>query len=254
MKRLVLFICLVSMAFGVRAATKYRDFTSADGKTIRAAVKAYDAKKKIVTIERDNRKTAKVPITVFSEADQAYIMEWDAAKGFSSDRSLKVTCDKKRVDQRKEKEWRDVRFVGGGSEKTLLKETSFESLVFDVQFRNMNKSALKNIRMEYIVYYEQSEISINEEPVAVQNVLKEEIPVPVLDAGKNVVVSTKPVEVYHDNINAVDWADGSVYIGGEGEIHGFRARLYMKMPSGNEIMREFSYPEKLSDAKFPWKD
>lgn len=34
MKRLILFVYLMAMVSGVQAATQYRDFTSAEGKTI----------------------------------------------------------------------------------------------------------------------------------------------------------------------------------------------------------------------------
>jgi ribosomal protein S28E/S33 len=66
--------------------------------------------------------------------------------------------------------------------------------------------------------------------------------------------STKPVEVYHDNIAQKNWVSGRIRTGGEGEVHGLRARIYMKMPSGKEVMREVTYPQKLSEEKFPWKN
>jgi len=254
MKRLVLFVCLMAMVSGVRAATQYRDFTSVDGKTIRGCIKAYDPAKKTVTIERDNRKTTKASITVFSETDQAYILEWDASKGFLSDSLLKITCSKKRLGQHKDKEVRNVSNTGGGSSEIQLNESIFEEIAYEIQLRNMNKTTLDNMRAVYIIYYEQSEISRNKKPEVEQKYDKEELPIPALDARQNASVTTQSVEVHNDNVNAVNWSDGSVYIGGKGEVHGLRVRLYMKMPSGKEVMREFTYPEKLSGKKFPWKD
>ena len=253
MKRLVLSICLAAMVSGVMADTKYRDFTSAEGKTIRGCIQAYDARTKTVTIERDNRRISKVQITVFSEADQAYILEWDSAKGFLSDRLLKITTDKKRMNQRKEKEWGTVRYEGGGSEKELMKETSFESYVYNITLQNMNDSELDNLRMEYRVYYEQSKESW-EKPVLEQKIFKAEISIPKIESRKKIMKSTKPVEVYHDNIAQKNWVSGRIRTGGEGEVHGLRARIYMKMPSGKEVMREVTYPQKLSEKKFPWKE
>lgn len=254
MKRFLLLVFFAAMVCNSRATTQYREFTSADGKTIRGAVKAYDARTKTVTIEREDKRTSTAPISALSESDQAYILEWDAAKGFLSDSLLRVSCDKKRISQRKEKEWRDVSFVGGGSEKTLLKETTFEEIAYEMQFRNMGKAALSDIRMEYTIYYEQSEIARNEQPELEQKFFKDELPLPPLEPRNNVVVSTKPVEIHDDNVNAISWADGSVFVGGEGEVHGVRVRLYMKMPSGKEVMREFCHPDKLSEEEFPWKD
>ena len=142
MKIFPFLMLLATMVHNTYAATQYREFTSKEGKSIQGAVKAYDARTKTVTIERDDKRTSKVPISALSETDQAYILEWDTAKGFLSESLLRISCDKKRINQRKEKEWRDISFVGGGSEKKLLKETTFEEIAYNVQFRNVSKSEL----------------------------------------------------------------------------------------------------------------
>ena len=254
MKRLVLFICLTASVFGVRAAAQYRDFTSADGKTIKAAVKAYDAQKKIVTIERDNKRTSKVPITVFSEADQKYILEWDASKGFLSANLLKISCADKVVEKRKEKELEDVNYTGGAVVKDFEKTViTFERIAYDIQFQNMNKYELKNIRMEYRIYYEQSEMVWEKKPEAKQNHFSGKKAVPTLSGKSKTMVTTESVEIHEDSVNPIPQAGGDQRRGGKGEVHGLRVRLYMKMSSGKEIMREFSCPEKLSEKKFPWK-
>ncbi len=255
MKRLVLFVCLLSTVACMQAAAQYRDFTSTDGKTIKAALKAYDAQKKIVTIERDNRKTSRVPITVFSKADQAYILEWDASKGFSSASFLKIECDDMVVEKRKEKELEDVLYTGGHIEKDFEKTvTTFERIAFEIQFQNTNNSELKDIRMEYQIYYEQSELIWEEKPEVKQKHFSGEMAIPALPGKSKTLVTTESVEIHEDNVNPIPQFGEDQRRGGKGEVHGIRARLYMKMSSGKEIMREFSFPEKLSDKKFPWKD
>lgn len=255
MKRLILFVCLVAMVFGVQAATQYRDFTSAEGKTIRGEIKAYDARRKTVTIKRDNKKTSKVPIAVFSEADQTYILEWDASKGFLSGNLLKISCDDRQLKKRKENETEDIQYRGGDVVTDFIKTvTTFESIAYDIQFQNMNQSELQNIRMEYRIYYEQSEINWERKPEAMQKILSAEMVIPTLAGNSKVTVTTKPIEIHEDNINPIPMAGGDSRQGGKGKILGIRARLYMKMASGQEVMREFSSPEKLSEEKFPWKD
>lgn len=255
MKYLLLLIALAYLAPGVLGSEQYRDFTSADGKTIRGAVKGYDARTKSVTIERDNRKTATVPVSVFSEADQAYILEWDAAKGFLSNSLLKTLCDDRLIERRKEKEISDINYVGGevitDFEKT---ETTVECIAYDIQFQNMGNSNLQGIRMEYRIYYEQSEIEWDKKPEAKQKVLKEEMAIPPLAGKSKTTVTTKPIEIHKDSINVMPIAGGDLRSGGKGEIHGLRARLYMKMPSGQEVMREFQQPGSLSEEQFPWTD
>ncbi len=255
MKRLVLFVCLMAMVSGVRAATQYRDFTSADGKTIRGCIKAYDPAKKMVTIERDNRKSSKVSITVFSETDQAYILEWDASKGFSSESLLKISCNDKVVEKRKEKELEDIHYTGGSVTKDFEKTvTIFERIAYEIQFQSKNTSELKDIRMEYQIYYEQSEMVWEKKPEVKQKHFGGKMVIPTLPGQSKTAVTTESVEIHEDNVNPVPQAGGDQRRGGKGDVHGIRVRLYLKMASGAEIMREFSSPEKLSEKKFPWKD
>ena len=254
MKRLVLCIGVLAMAFGASAGTKYRDFTSMEGKTIKAAVKSYDAQKKMVTMERDNRKIMTVSITVFSEADQTYILEWDASKAFSSASLLKISCDDKVVEKRKEKELEDITYTSGQVEKDFEKTvTTFERIAFEVGFQNQNKSELKDIRIEYQIYYEQSELVWEKKPEVEQKQFSGKMAIPTLPGKSKTSVTTKSVEIHEDSINPVPVAGGDQRRGGKGDVHGIRIRLYIKMPSGTEIMREFSSPEKLSEKKFPWK-
>ena len=252
MKRWFILICLLGMVAGVQAATEYREFTSTEGKVIRAAVKAYDPRTKTVTIERDNKRKAKVPIAVFSQADQAYILEWESSKFFYDSSVLKISCDQKRIDQRKEKEWREVPYDDGDVEKTLMNEAVYEKIVYDIVFHSRNEDDLTDLRLVYIIYYEQSEMSW-EKPEVVQKTKRAAISIPLIKGRTQTKVETESVEIHRDNVSQIRWVSGRVRTGGEGDVHGFRARLYMKLSSGNEVMREFSYPEQLSEKKFPWK-
>ncbi|MCK5675887.1 MAG: hypothetical protein KAH99_02610 [Verrucomicrobia bacterium] len=102
MKRLVLFACLLAMVSGVHAATQYRDFKSAEGKTIRGRITGYNPLKEVVTIERDNRRTTKVPITIFCETDQIYIREWKIFRCFMTDRYFKISAKRKKSVNKEE--------------------------------------------------------------------------------------------------------------------------------------------------------
>ena len=67
------------------------------------------------------------------------------------------------------------------------------------------------------------------------------------------MVTTESVEIHEDCVNRVLMIGGDKRRGGKGEVHGIRVRLYMKMSSGKDLLREFSFPEKLPEKKFPWK-
>jgi hypothetical protein len=249
----ILLLCL-ALVCGTAWAETYREFTSKDGKKMLGQVKAYDAQSQTVTIERDNKRIFKVSVTVFSDEDQAYILEWDAAKGFLSESLLRIKCDRKRINQRKEKTMEDVRISGGGGDtmNVQLKETTFESTVFEIEFSNKGDSDLKDIRIEYVVYYEQSEGGW-QKPEVVQKRFTHKDSMADISADGKSVVTTKPVEIFSDNITFNDWAADQTLYGGKGEVHGMRARLYMKMPSGKEVERRFCFPDKLSDVKHPWR-
>lgn len=252
MKRYVLLICLLGMVARVQATTEYREFTSTEGKVIRGYIKAYDPRTKKVTIECENKGTKKAPITAFCGEDQDYIMEWEASKFFYDSKALKITADKRRVDQRKEKDWGNVS-TGGDVNKRLIKETVYESVLYDIELYSRNEADLRDLRLVYIIYYEQSEMSW-EKPIVVQKTRREELSIPLIKGRTKSKVETESVEIHRDNVTQRAWVSDRVRTGGEGEIHGLRARLFMTLPSGKEIVRDFSYPEKLSLVKYPWKD
>jgi hypothetical protein len=81
----------------VQAATEYRDFTSTEGKVIKGALKVYNSLDNTVTIERANRKTFTVQVTVFSEVDQAYINTWKNQEGVRRSSKFNVSCDRRVV-------------------------------------------------------------------------------------------------------------------------------------------------------------
>ena len=158
------------------------------------------------------------------------------------------------VEKRKEKELEDVQHHGGSIRKDFEKTlTTFGRIAFEVNFQNQNKFELKDIRMEYQIYYEQSEMVWEKKPEVKQKHFSGEMAVPTLPGKSKTMVTTESVEIHEDCVNRVLMIGGDKRRGGKGEVHGIRVRLYMKMSSGKDLLREFSFPEKLSEKKFPWK-
>lgn len=73
MKRLIIFACFLGLASIGCAVPQYRDFRDNQGRLIRARVLKYDSRMEMVTIERYDKRTAKMPLNKFCDADQAYI-------------------------------------------------------------------------------------------------------------------------------------------------------------------------------------
>jgi hypothetical protein len=234
-------------------AAEYRDFTSADGKTIRGKVIKYDGKRSTVMIERDNRKRATVPVSVFSKGDQDYIKEWASSQSFLSNSLLSIRGDDVVKEKLKKEETRDVRYTDGSVEKDFIHNVlTTEKIAYEIVFKNLGTTPLKNISMEYCIYYEQSHMTWDEKPEVEQLTFAGKADVPDLPVKVEAKVETKTVSIHEDSINPVPQLNGDQRRPGKGDVHGVRVRLYLKNPDGSNIMREFCCPSTLSEKKYPW--
>jgi len=238
MKRLVLVVCFAAVALGAQAGKQYRDFTDTQGRIIRGCVKAYDARKKLVTIERDNRKTARVPITVFSEADQRYIRDWQVAQLFMSVSGFKVDLKKKVI--RKWTETGDAR-------------RDYEKVIYEVICANRGETPMKNLRIAYNIFYEQEKL-FNSGQVTEKECGTGRIPAKGIEGHSKAVFSTKPIVVYAQRL--LDGYDG--YVGGlperqRGEVKGIVVRVTLILPSGMKATRVFCSPSDLK-SRYAWQE
>jgi hypothetical protein len=227
-------------------------FSLPDGRALEAEVVDYNARTGLVDLKRADGKRVKVKPDVFVEEDQAYIKEWNAAKSFTSDKFLKISFDEEILKRWKEEIYKNLTDTEGNVEEYLMKEIKYEDVAYQVELRNMNKTPLDGMRMEYRVYYEQSRENRDKQKPA-QYIWAAKSDISPIPGGQSVKVVTKPVTIYDDNLNPIGWADGSERVPGRGDVHGIRARIYLKTASGKEIMREACYPKNLSSGEFAWK-
>ncbi len=251
MKRLVLFVCLMAMVSGVRAATQYRDFTSAEGKTIRGCIKAYDPAKKMVTIERDNRKTAKVPVGVFSEADQAYIRDWEVLRCFMTDRFFKISAKRKRRDNEADSSTSRLQTESGSFQSEKKREV--EDTHYEILLGNRSASEMKGLEIKYCIYYEQEERR-NDKEVCSQGVYCGKLPAFSMASRGGKTIQTEAVSIFAEELPP-GWSYGnesgrsSVDTVQRGDVHGIWIRVHLNLPSGQKGMREFCYPDSLSNSR-----
>ena len=238
MKRLLLVIYLVTAAVGVQAVKQYRDFTDTKGRTIRGRIVAYDAKKKIVTFERDNKRTSKVPITVFSETDQGYVLEWETLKNFATERLFRISAKQKKIDNEAK-----------GS-KSRSKQIEVEDTHYEILLENKSASELKGLELEYCIYYEQEEGA-----ACSQGVHCGDLSIDAINPVSKKTLQTEAVSTYTKELNS-DWRyvddDGkpiSVDNVQRGDVHGIWIRIHLKLPSGQKETREFCCPESISNSK-----
>lgn len=228
MKRLAYALVLICLAGSVRAAIEYREFTSADGKTIRGRIISYDANKEIVTIERESKRRASVPVTVFSEADQAYIEAWKQAQVFLSSK-FKVTLNKRR---------RSNESLSSRGTVSIKAEDTY----YEVFISNRSATPLYDITIKYCIYYEQ------EDPNRKQGVHCGELKLDSISSTEEKELKTDPVTVYKSDLDS-----GYYYTGGHdssqnGSVHGIWIKVMMN--TGAEVLvKEICLPDSIPNSR-----
>lgn len=254
MKRYLVSICLSMLIFAAWADDTYRDFADTQGRIIRGRVLSFDARKQTVRIERDDGVKSNVPLSALSEQDQSYIRAWSDAQGFVDEGLFRIKCKEKKIDETKEEIRKDFTWASGDTMQNFLMNTiTRERIAYEFEFINRNAQPLPGIRLEYTIYYGQSEMTGDgSKPEPEQKRLKETVALEAFPAKEVITIQSKPVEIHKDNINEINSLQGDPRQGGKGEVHGIRARLYMKLSTGEEIVREICEPASLSSETYAW--
>jgi len=160
MKKLIVLFATLTLI--CQAEDSFREFTSQDGRKLKAKVISYDASSDKVKILREDQKTVTVNSTVFSEKDQAYIKDWSAIGIFTSTSKLKLDINRNEVKSSKKEREADLGERSGGGRRgggdtgvqvvAVDKNTQYK---FDLLLENKGGVPLKNLTMEYRIYYEQ---------------------------------------------------------------------------------------------------
>lgn len=236
MKGFTLIIFLFVLAFGARAATQYHDFMDTQGRTIRGRVLGFETHSGTVTIERDNKRTAKVPINIFSAEGQQYIRAWEFSKIFLSESSFKISAKRKEVKDEEE------------SYSDMIHAKKVENLGYEITLENRSASKIKDLEIEYCIYYEQERASRSKQ-LCEQGVRCGNLLVEYILPKSNKELRTEAVKVYKAELDA-DW----IYTSGtknvqRGRVHGIWLRVHMTLPSGEKLTRDYCLPDSLNNSK-----
>jgi hypothetical protein len=221
-------------------AEEYRDFSSADGQTVRARILTYVELKEAVVLERTDRKSFTIPIRALSEADRDYILQWNKNQTFLSDRFFKISAKRNRNDV----DEHTHAFVVYNAEQKVYEHG------FDVEFVNSSKVALNNLEVEYCIYYEQDFISGGKQ-LTLQGVKYGSAKLDDIDPQRKSRFITETVFTHKQTLDA-DWN----YTSGiqnvqDGEVHGIRMRVHMTTETGEKVTREYCLPSMMSQQD--WK-
>ena len=89
--RTLIFILTICLITQTTLATE-RLFANRNGETLSDTIIKFDFDKQEVLFEQSGR----IPLDVFSEEDQAYILQWNQQNGFASTMRFKIEIDRER--------------------------------------------------------------------------------------------------------------------------------------------------------------
>ncbi len=218
----------------------YHDFTDTQGRTIRARIVSYDAKKNTVELKTEDNRSAGVPLVALSEADQEYIRSWDKLKDFMDERHFKIDS-KKKVSDNDEESWQET---GNFANQSL----DVENIGYEILFENKTDTTFKDITVEYRIFYEQEESDFGPN-IRQEGIYCDSMNIKRLGAKSKRRLLTKAVLVYKATLNA-DWQ----YVSGrqnvqKGWVDGVWVRASVSLPNGEKVMREYCTPDSLARSR-----
>ena len=247
------------LCLGAQATDEFHMFTDTQGRTIELKLINFDSEHGRISVERQDGHRLTVSISNFCKADHDYVQQWFMANELLSEGNLKIGCDDKVVSRRKETvTGMQASSTGGQLKEVEIGEKKYEKIAYEILFENKTLQPIENARMEYRIYYEQTERGVDQD--AEQKVFQGETGLALLAPRSSSDFMTEAVEIFNDNLSAVNVITldekGNESSGaleeGEGEIHGIRGRLIVPLASGENLVREFHHPSSLSEKKYPW--
>lgn len=255
MKHWLAGLIVIACASGAYANEEYRTFSDTKEQTVSAKIVDCNLPKGKVTLElKEGKRRATIPINSLSTEDQTYVKEWYAANEALVSKNLRITTKKTTLKKWKKNDSDDVVTTGNDSYSSAIQETTeFEQVAFDITLQNTSKVLLPATRIEYKIYYEQSE-TFTDDTEAEQLIFKGSLDVAALKQKEKAELQTEYVQIREVEISL---DPGLIFdnppTGAKGEVHGMRARVYLMMPNGEEAMREFCEPSSLSEKQYPWE-
>ena len=245
--------CLaIAFLFSTVCFAQLHTFTLPDGRTVDAQIMRLNEQRGTVELRRADGKVVNVKSSIFVQADQQKIQAWAADHSFFSIRSLQVYMEKNTVENWKEKEYQDMQYSDGSVVKELMKETRFKEVAFDLTLKNRSTVPIESLRIEYIIYYEQSETAWDKTQ-AEQKIERGTYQLASLQPNQSNQTQSKSVIIYDENMAGKNWVGGRNQVGGKGDVHGIRMRIF-KQINEKVTYREFVYPDSLSVIRYPWTD
>ncbi|MCK4563878.1 MAG: hypothetical protein KAU94_04315 [Verrucomicrobia bacterium] len=125
------------------AGDNHHAFTDVNGRSIKGQLMGFDAGSQVVTIKREDNKTCRAPLAVFSKVDQQYIREQSLRQDFAD--VVRISTKLRQLDH-----------TGTGHGKRYRAE-NVKSVTYEIILENHSISLFEGIDIEYCIFYRQGE-------------------------------------------------------------------------------------------------
>ncbi len=224
-------MCLI-LSTAVRADDEgYRTFSDTQGRTFKGRLMDYEAASETVILKRSDGKTGRVPLARFSDADRLFILDREVSRRFQEGLEFMPKLRSVAVSKKE----------SGISDVTKRVFDVF----YEVRFINRSGAPFEKLDFEYCIFYNQGErddVTVNYEEGSCYG----KGVVELLEPSSEQVNQTKTIRLYTEG--------GSVGVFGAevislATVRGIWLRFRIKLPSGQEIEREYRTAD---DADWKW--
>ena len=229
-------------------ADDYQILTDQNGREIEAKIiRMLPGGEKITVQRKGQRKQLTVPITTFDDATRTKITDWFKHSDFLNSSSLAIELDRvkrKAADKSSSAEstYDDIH----GNSSTSYSQVRYYNHLVKINLNNKSDQAFNNVTLEYVLFYTQEESKrVKEGKYSKYKKFehvgslyhKEKISIPLKSKSS---FETKGIILLQKNFDS-----SSMIPPIEGEFEGAIIRMTLPSDSGNPIIREIRYPEKL---------
>ena len=221
-KRWAVFLTGLMLCTSVRSdEAGYRTFSDTQGRTFKGKLMDYEAASKTAAFKLSAGKKGRMPLTMFSDADRLFILDWEASRRFHEGLEVKPTPSFSVVSEKE----------SGINDITKKVFDSF----YEIRLINKTDVRCEKINIEYCIFYNQGERK-NRTVRYEEGVCYGKDVVELIDPSSEQACKTKSVRLYTEGGNIGLFGSENVALA---NVQGIWLRLTMKLPSGSEIVREY---------------
>ena len=244
---LLSFLSLSLLSVQGEPTGEMHEFTNKKGQSIRASIQSYDANRKVVQLKRENGKTAKIPLSALSEADQKYIESWVFSDGFLNDSKFKISCSKKLGKKSKEKLYGLV-YRGSDSSEEQIGIIKLKDSYYELKFENRNAFPLEKIEVEYRIFCKKKGTEPWEKEIsAFTDVKKGTLTIDTLPSHSKKILKTEPVTEGKQEIDAElhSMSSGGAFEATAQVLEGIWIQIHFTTKDGKTVTRILCDPDNL---------